>query len=117
MNGLNTRNPFGQRRTSKAVSVKAAAPIPVLRVDKKTQRQSERESLWCVCYVYAEEFGQEVVREAIILDLSEHGGRVRCRSRAVFPENVRMRAPRLGLDMQARTVWQEGFDTGFAFEV
>ncbi len=117
MNGPNTSKSFGQRRTSKAVSFKAAMPIPVLRVHTKTRRRSEREDLWCVCYVYAEEFGQEVVREVIVLDLSKHGGRVRCRSRAVFPKNVRLRAPRLGLDVQARTVWQEGFDTGIAFEV
>lgn len=115
MNGSNAKKTFGQRRTRKPVSFKAAVPIPILRVDTKKQRQSERENLWCCCYVYAEEFGRELIRAATMLDFSEHGGRVRCRSRAVFPENVRLRAPRLGLDVQARTVWQEGFDAGFAF--
>lgn len=117
MNGQNISKTFGQRRTGSAARVRTAKPIPILRVDTKTQRQSERENLWCACYVYAEEFGQEIVRETIMLDLSEHGGRVRCRSRAAFPDHVRIRAPRLGLDVPARTVWQKGFDTGFAFEV
>ena len=81
------------------------------------KRQSEREGRWCVCYVHSTEYGQDLVREAIILDLSDIGARVRSRSRAMFPENVRLRAPRLGLDVQARTVWQEGFDTGIAFEM
>ena len=48
---------------------------------------------------------------------SETGVRLRCRSRTPFPDKVRLRAPRLGLDIMARTVWQTGFDTGLAFEM
>ncbi|MEL7055859.1 MAG: hypothetical protein AAGL09_05980 [Pseudomonadota bacterium] len=108
MIGSNISKTFGQRR---------GPPLPPLRFLTKKDRQQERTNVWCVCYVYAQEFGREVVREAIMLDRSETGVRLRCRSRTPFPDKVRLRAPRLGLDIMARTVWQTGFDTGLAFEM
>ena len=108
---------FGQRRSGCAKPYQRSNPHSVEALTSHRKRRSERECRWCVCYVHSKEYGQDVVREAVILDLSDIGARVRCRSRAAFPENVRLRAPRLGLDVQARTVWQEGFDTGIAFEI
>lgn len=110
MAGSNITKTFGQRRGPRA------STVPPLGCKTKKDRQHERENIWCVCYVYAQEFGREVVREAILLDRSETGVRLRCRSRTLFPDQVRIRAPRLGLDVMARTVWQKGFDTGIAFE-
>ena len=90
--------------------------VPFGASPRHQDRQSDREGTWCICYIHAHEFGQDTVREAIILDRSDSGVRVRSRSRATFPEKVRIHAPRLGLDITGHTVWQEGFDTGIAFE-
>lgn len=116
MSGLSSKTTFGKRRVTRVSNFARPAPIPVVTVSKRIKRLSEREARWCVCYAHMIEFDQEVVREAILLDVSELGARFRCRSRASFPENLRLRVPRLGLDLQARTVWQKGFDTGIAFE-
>lgn len=116
MAGLNGKTTFGKRRVSRFSSFTTPPPIPLAAVSKKSKRLIEREARWCVCYVHTMEFDQEHVREVILLDLSKLGARLRCRSRVRFPESLRLRAPRLGLDLRARTVWQKGFDTGVAFE-
>ncbi|MEL6857913.1 MAG: PilZ domain-containing protein [Pseudomonadota bacterium] len=108
---------FGLRRAANASDASRPSAMIGFPNTSDPRRQSERESLWCICYIHAAEFGQDEVREAVLLDLSDTGARVRCRSRAKFPEQVRLRAPRLGLDLKARRVWQNGFDTGIAFDV
>ena len=116
MIGTRNNKTFGQRRTKGASELGFSSSIRKPRKAAKSRRQSARESHWCVCYIHATEFGHDELVEAIMLDLSESGARIRCRSRARFPEQVRFRAPRLGLDTVARRVWQNGFDTGIAFE-
>ena len=117
MTGLRPTKAFGQRRTGRASNGASAPRSAAFSETALSKRQREREDLWCVCYVFTEEFGQEVVRKAILLDRSDKGARVRCRSRALFPEMLRLHAPRIGLDVLGRNVWQKGFDTGISFDI
>ena len=111
------KKPFGRRKVERAQDINSIDSIITPRFGPSSKRQSERKDFWCVCYIYAYAFGEEIVREAILLDLSDNGAMFRCPSRAPFPPKLRLRAPRLGLDVKARTVWQNGFDTGVAFDV
>ena len=78
----------------------------------KDMRLAARKDLWCECLLTA--FGAEV-REAVIVDISKKGARVRFRRRGSLPDNVHIKATRLGLNRMARVAWQTMFDAGLEF--
>lgn len=108
---------LGIRQSSETISAETAALIPALRVDTTEKRRSGRVSHWCICYVHATFHGQKVVRKALLHDLSDCGAGLRCRSLAALPDSIRLEVPRLGLDAQARVVWQDSTATGISFEL
>lgn len=115
MNALKQHIPFGRRQTTSrsfcASSPRSFTSNPI----EVEARHSPREHLWCVCYIHSTLSGQDETREGIILDLSDSGARIRSRSRMPFPHEIILKAPRLGLRVRARKVWQNGFDTGVTF--
>lgn len=106
---------FGRKRTQTRPDASTLRHVPRLAKRICEQRNTRRDERWCICYIHTHEFGQDVVHEAILLDVSDAGARIRCRHRSLFPNALRLRAPRLGLDVSAQKVWQDGFDTGMAF--
>lgn len=115
MNVLKQNIPFGRRQIGRSLF---CAPSPkIIESERKVveARHSAREHLWCVCYIHSNLAGQEDTREGIMLDLSDTGARIRSRNRQRFPDEVILKAPRLGLRIRARKVWQKGFDTGVTF--
>lgn len=75
-------------------------------------RETSRKDLWCECSLTA--FGAEL-REAVIIDISQKGARVRFRRRGSLPSTVHIRAARIGLNRTARVAWQTVFDAGLEF--
>lgn len=89
----------------------APVPIPILR-PRAEKRKGERKGVWCVCSIYSED---GATWEAIILDVSKSGARVRRRTRGTLPRIVKIKASRIGLHRFARVVWQTTFDAGLEF--
>ncbi|NQY97188.1 MAG: PilZ domain-containing protein [Henriciella sp.] len=89
----------------------APVPIPILR-PRAEQRKGERKGVWCVCSIYSED---GATWEAIILDVSKSGARIRRRTRGTLPRIVKIKASRIGLHRFARVVWQTTFDAGLEF--
>ena len=83
-----------------------------------TVREGDRKGHWCVCTVYSTDSNrtqQQMAREAIILDVSETGARIRFRSKSRLPKTLFLKASRLGLRRYARVIWQDEFDAGIVF--
>ncbi len=76
------------------------------------QRRAQRKGLWCVCLIATE---AAPLREAIILDVSRTGARIRFRSKGRLPAKIMIKASRIGLNRGARVVWQTSFDAGIEF--
>ena len=95
----------------RAHSSTARAPIPILRPQTE-KRKGERKGVWCVCSIYSED---GATWEAIILDVSKSGARIRRRTRGTLPRIVKIKASRIGLHRFARVVWQTTFDAGLEF--
>nr|WP_070961483.1 PilZ domain-containing protein [Hyphomonas sp. Mor2] len=95
----------------RARSSTARPPIPILRPISE-KRRGERKGVWCVCSIYAQDGG---TWEAIILDVSKTGARIRRRTRGTLPRIVKIKASRIGLHRFARVVWQTSFDAGLEF--
>ena len=89
----------------------AQAPIPILR-PRSEKRRGERKGVWCVSTLYSQD---GATWEAIILDVSPSGARVRRRTRGTLPSIVKIKASRIGLNRFARVVWQTTFDAGLEF--
>jgi len=106
---------FGRKPSHPRPSASTFVRVPNRAMRTLERRKTPRDDRWCICYVHTHEFGQDVIHEAILLDVSDSGARIRCRHRSLFPDALRLRAPRLGLDISAQKVWQDGFDTGMAF--
>ena len=86
-------------------------PVSVLQ-PPSNRRASTRKGIWCICSVSSEMVD---LREAVILDVSRTGARIRFRSRGTLPPVIRVKAARIGLNRRARVVWQSGFDAGLEF--
>lgn len=71
-----------------------------------------RKNVWCVCALST---NSENSREAIIIDVSRTGARVRFRQRCRLPGKVRIKAGRLGLNRMAEVVWQDNYNAGLRF--
>lgn len=95
----------------RAASSTAVAPIPILRPQSE-KRRGERKGVWCVCTLYSKDGASW---EAIILDVSKSGARIRRRTRGTLPTIVKIKASRIGLRRFARVVWQTSFDAGLEF--
>ncbi len=75
-------------------------------------RQAARKAIWCVCSLKSS--GGEI-REAVIMDVSKTGVRVRFHTRGMLPERVQVKAGRIGLNRMARVAWQTVSDAGLEF--
>jgi hypothetical protein len=107
---------FSSKSKAKVDLVRAAGstakvPIPVLRPQSE-KRRGERKGVWCVSTLYSEDGANW---EAIILDVSQSGARIRRRTRGTLPSIVKIKASRIGLHRFARVVWQTTFDAGLEF--
>ena len=92
----------------------STAEIPIVRPKGKPaeKRHAARKGIWCVCTVSTD---ATWLREAIILDVSKTGARIRFRSRGQLPSEIRIKASRIGLNRRARIIWQTVFDAGIEF--
>ena len=106
---------FGRRRSTNTASLQTPTANVKAIIPIKTVRRNDRASLWCECNLHSTHAGQEIVQEAVILDRSEAGVRVRSRQRAALPETVQIKSRRLGLNVVGRVVWQKDFDAGIVF--
>ena len=79
---------------------------------KDVKPRTPRKAIWCVCSVASH---GDVVREAIIMDVSKTGARLRFHVRGRLPERVWIKASRIGLNRPARVVWQDLHDAGVQF--
>ncbi len=98
----------------KRAKTSSAPKLPIVRSKSKyaEQRRAGRKGIWCVCVISSD---ASQLREAIILDVSKTGARVRFRSRGNLPAEIRIKASRIGLNRRAKVVWQTGFDAGLEF--
>ena len=96
---------------NRAQSSTAPAPIPILRPQSE-KRKGERKGVWCVCTLISED---GATWDAVILDVSKSGARIRRRTRGTLPQIVKIKASRIGLNRFARVVWQTTFDAGLEF--
>ena len=81
-------------------------------------RVQSRKGVWSMCTIASDQYGANQAyydREAIVLDLSDFGARIRFRSRTTLPNRVYIRSPRLGLTQEAHVIWQNDFDAGLQF--
>jgi len=104
--------------SSRKVDVeRALAPAPDLSVivqasTRPHQQRSVRKNVWCVCTLVLN--GADL-REAVIIDVSKSGARLRFRVRGQLPPVVRIQATRLGLNRMADVVWQDTYNAGLRF--
>lgn len=82
------------------------------RYDYKAMRHAARKDIWCECVILSDD---GPLQAGVIIDISKTGARVRFRGRPRFPDTIRIRAIRLGLNRTANIVWQRDFDVGLAF--
>ncbi len=90
----------------------AIAPLATRSYNIDTMTRAARKDLWCVCRIISD--GGDV-REAVILNVSKSGARLRFRSRVCLPSMVRIKAGRIGLNRMAKVVWQNTYDAGVKF--
>ena len=95
----------------RAAGSTAKVPIPILRPQGE-KRRGERKGVWCVSTLYSQD---GATWEAIILDVSRSGARIRRRTKGTLPSIVKIKASRIGLSRFARVVWQTTFDAGLEF--
>ncbi|NQY14091.1 MAG: PilZ domain-containing protein [Henriciella sp.] len=110
---------FGQRVSHVRVTDTAKPHFSRSDIPRIEQRAATRRARWCVSYVHCyapNETAPCEVREAILLDISATGARVRSRSRAAYSKRIRIRVDRLGLNLSGRVIWQRGFDAGIEFD-
>ena len=88
--------------------------IPVVQRPARSgnHRTAPRKETWCVCSLYSE---RDLIREAVIMDISHTGARLRFRARGALPRYVRIKASRIGLNRLARVVWQDSYNAGLQF--
>lgn len=83
---------------------------PVRRLEsRKIPRSEERKEMWQKCALLV---SAEYWIDAIILDRSTNGARVRYRSHEVLPDQVRVKCGALGMDQLMTLVWQNKGDAG-----
>lgn len=113
------KTPFGHRKShDRHIRFKTPKGISAVAPDIE-KRRTERRAIWCVTYVHSYDANApepREVREAVLLDVSDRGVRVRSRSRAAFSEHVLIKVGRIGLHRTGRVVWQTGFDAGIEFD-
>lgn len=97
-------------RISQAASPVASSHLYVASTND--HRKAPRKGAWCVCSVKA--INSES-REGVILDVSATGARVRFDRRGTLPQQVTIKAGRIGLRRNARVVWQDLYDAGLEF--
>jgi PilZ domain-containing protein len=112
----NRKKSFGRKRPAGTSLNQTSQKTVQARIPIKSVRRHDRDPLWCECSVYSTKFGQEIVEEAVILDQSATGVRIRSRQRAALPEKVRIKAHRLGLNLVGAVLWQKDFDVGIVFD-
>lgn len=112
----NRKKSFGRKRPAETSLSHLSQKTAQARIPIKSVRRNDRDPLWCECSVYSTQLGQEMVQEAVILDQSATGVRIRSRRRAALPERVRIKARRLGLNLVGTVLWQKDFDVGIVFE-
>lgn len=110
---------FGQRVSHVRATNTSTPQFSTSRIPQIEQRGATRQARWCVSYLHCyapTETAPCEVREAILLDISATGARVRSRSRAAYSKRIRIRVDRLGLNLSGRVIWQRGFDAGIEFD-
>lgn len=75
-------------------------------------RRAARKNIWCVCSLFQD---SALLKEAVIVDVSKTGARVKFRHRGHLPPRVRIKAGRIGLNRLAEVVWQTPSDAGLRF--
>lgn len=98
-----------QRALTSSVSV---LPTQSPSYTMRDMRQAKRKDLWCVCSLFQ---GDALLKEAVIVDVSKTGARVKFRHRGALPRHVRIKAGRIGLNRLAEVVWQTPSDAGLRF--
>lgn len=76
---------------------------------KQVPRREDRTSTWQRCTIA---FGGEHEINAIIMNYSKTGARVRFRSHEVLLSEVRLKSSALGIDARMRVAWQHKGDAG-----
>jgi hypothetical protein len=80
---------------------------------KKPHRvRAARRQVWSICSI---KYRSGEIREAVIINVTKSGVRIRFRSKGRLPEVVEIKSGRLGLNRTARVVWQKSFDAGLSF--
>lgn len=76
---------------------------------REVSRRDERTHAWCVCEVH---YPTGERKSGVLLDRSISGLRMRFRTRGALPDRFKVIAPRIGLTVLVKVVWQDGFDAG-----
>ncbi len=104
----------GKRPDVKRALVEAPAIPEIVHQEppRPHQERSPRKNTWSVCTISNDGEGG---REAVIVDVSRTGARVRFQGRGSLPSVVHIKSSRLGLNRKARVIWQDNCDVGLRF--
>ena len=75
---------------------------------------TDRKATWAICVLTWKPKGRA---RGICIDVSETGARIRFRNKVVPPQAFQFVSPKLGLNVPARFVRQDGFDVSIEFIV
>lgn len=109
--------PFGRRNMDSKRLERALRPADTsqdLPPEPKTRqsRRSERYSVHRIAHV---DYPGGRSRQAVVVDFSSEGARLRFDTPEAIPELIRVRSPLLGIHKAARVVWQRGQDIGVEY--
>lgn len=116
---MTDRPKFGKRPSVNQGRKLNQAPIVRPHLAGQVSRAGDRADRWCECSVVSAHpvpGEPALVREGVVLDASQSGARIRFRGRGALPQQVTVKASRLGLNRRGRVVWQKAFDVGIAFD-
>lgn len=84
--------------------------VPVTR--SGNDRVVSRRQIVCACALYSE---SEMMRDAVIVDISQSGARVHFQIKGLLPRYLRVEAIKVKLNRRARVVWQDTHSAGLQF--
>ncbi|GAB5458475.1 MAG: hypothetical protein Hens3KO_15050 [Henriciella sp.] len=87
-------------------------PLAVPMPRSGNDRAVSRREIVCACSLYAE---SKMIRDAVIVDISQSGARVQFEIKGLLPRYLRVEAINLKLNRRVRVVWQDTQSAGLQF--
>lgn len=105
--------PVSKERLSAATRTPAPSDQPAAQLIRRRPR-ADRQSTWATCVLVWEPQGRE---EGVCIDISETGARIRFRNKVFLPAEFHFVSSKLGLNVRAEAVRQDGYDISIRFAV